>query len=126
LSGTRIIQTMNLAGQDPTALTVTTCRNDQCDTAKPVLHDDAGTDFFCKMTGPLLVDCSFDKNTDGSVRLDLYVNGASDELKDGDVYSVKVTAPSGPPLLDVTKPVTYQVDQPVPGCPHLCRFGSIS
>jgi hypothetical protein len=89
---------------------VTFCRNGACASATFAAASDAGTVTSAALTGaPFSADAQVSDGRDGFsvVGISLHVSGLT--LSDGDVYSVKVADSTGKTLLDVSRPVTYDV-----------------
>jgi len=93
------------------------CKADRCSTANIPLPNQV-----CQFQGPQQVDLCVIDSEQGSPLLRMMIVAATD-VKDGDVYSVEVSDPTGGTMdsVMVKKSVTYQELQPNgPGCGPTC------
>jgi hypothetical protein len=92
------------------------CRNGDCASATvgiPAME--GGTFAYAALTGAAFsADTSLSDEGDGFTVVDISLVTSGLTLTDGDTYSVTITDAAGKTLLDVSRPVTYDVD-------HACR-----
>jgi hypothetical protein len=103
---------------------VTFCRNGACASGTFGAASDAGGAAFVQLTGaPFTASAQLTDEGDGFtlVGISLVVSGFTET--DGDTYAVHVTDAGGKTLLDVTRPVTYDV---VPSCGPTCHDYSLN
>lgn len=101
--------------------TVTFCRNGDCATVTfpaPPTGPVAGTPTFALGGAGFSAQAQLDDEGDGFTVVDISLDASALTLTDGDTYSVTVANGGGQTLLDVSRPVTYDVVQ---GCDGPCR-----
>ncbi len=104
------------------SLDVTVCKNGSC--ARGTVSQSA-----CSVSGLIDATCriSIDGTGNGTLSVD-FLASAKEDLKDGDLYTVRVLrGQTNESLVDVTKPVSYKTTRPNgPECEPSCRSADMS
>ncbi|MFO0575197.1 MAG: hypothetical protein U1A78_14500 [Polyangia bacterium] len=123
-SGVTYTTSLQLGGVDPAALEITVCRNTVCATTA-LLQRDAAL-WQAILIGPLSGRIELTGAADPR-QLRITLTGTAAALSDGDVYVVRVGVPGQAPLVDVTRPVSYELVRPDGGdCDAGCAQASLS
>ena len=123
-SGVTYTTGLSLGGIDPAALEITVCRNTVCATTSLVQRDAAL--WQATLIGPLGGRIELAGAADPR-QLRITLTGTASALSDGDVYVVRVRVPGQAPLVDTTRPVTYELVRPDGGdCDAGCAQASLS